>query len=303
MSADPAVRDPSPESLADAFWSARPGPPTPGVAEALAELWDQARAAWPELRVEASGFMTFVAERLDAQSVLPDAITALRPGDLLLCHGCLLGDPIALGALDVGYLASTPSLVRRMRLSAAEADDVRQTLAQRLLVGTERSGPRLQAYSGRGDLRNWIRTAALRTAQNLGASNARRPLADEQTLAQIVEPGEDPALGLLRQQYGEQFRLAFEAAVGDLTARERTLLRLAFVDGATSDALSAVYGVHRATAARWVASARDRLSARTRHRMMEQLGIGRADLQSIMRLIQSQLDVSVRRCLGSNSSI
>lgn len=291
----PAV---SASALASAFWGDRPGTPSEELAPALAQLWEEATAAWPEVDVEASAFMAFVSERMVDDAPRSDAIAPLRPGDLLLCHACLRGDPTALAAFDAGYLAATPSLVRRLALTAEQAQDVRQQLAQRLLVGTDQAGPRLSAYAGRGDLRNWVRTAALRVAQNLIASGARRPTEGDEALARAIAPGPDPALGFLQQQYGERFRQAFEAAVGELSPKERTLLRLAFVDGMTSDAIGSVYSVHRATAARWVASARDRLRARTRRRMMDRLGVGQADLQSIMRLIQSQLDVSVRRCLA-----
>lgn len=270
------------------------------MAQALVELWTEATAAWPEIEGEPEAFMAFVAERVPHDATAIETLAALRPGDLWLCHACLRGDPTALATLDGQYLASTPGLVRRLRLSDEEAQDVRQQLAQRLLVGTAQAGPRLGAYAGRGDLRHWVRTAALRVAQNLIATQARRPTEGDHALTRAVEPRSDPALEFLRQQYGERFRRAFEAAVGDLSPKERTLLRLAFVDGMTSDALASVYGVHRATAARWVASARDHLSARTRRRMMDALDVDRADLQSIMRMIQSQLDVSVRRCLADD---
>jgi RNA polymerase sigma-70 factor (ECF subfamily) len=120
----------------------------------------------------------------------------------------------------------------------------------------------------------------------------------EDVLKQGLALGEDLQLSYLRREYGEQFKQAFEEAVTRLTPRERNLLRFRHIDGLSSDALAATYGVHRATAARWVTAARERLATETRRLMMARLGVGRADLQSIMRLIQSQLDISIRRCLG-----
>ena len=72
--------------------------------------------------------------------------------------------------------------------------------------------------------------------------------------------------------------------------------------GATVDDLGALYQVHRATAARWIGAARERLAEETRRQMIEQLGIQPADYDSILRLIHSQLDVSVTRVLGSKRS-
>jgi RNA polymerase sigma-70 factor (ECF subfamily) len=54
-----------------------------------------------------------------------------------------------------------------------------------------------------------------------------------------------------------------------------------------------MYRVHRSTAARQVARTRDALLAATRRALMARLHIGRREFESIMRLISSQLDVSV----------
>jgi RNA polymerase sigma-70 factor (ECF subfamily) len=291
---------PSPAVLAAAFVRVRSPADVddePALAAALARLWGEARAAWPEIEIDPQDFIAFVADRVSPGPCQVSDIEALRPGDLLLCFGCLEGDTTALAALDAGCIANVSSVVRRLMLSSSEADEVRQQLRTRLLVGNT-EGPRLAAYSGRGDLRNWVRTAALRLAQNHIAARARAPAGSDDGLARAVAAVPDPDLAVLQAQYGRLFAECFEAATGDLSSKERTLLRFAFVDGMTSDALGAMHGVHRATAARWVASARDRLSARTRRRMMERLRVGTRDLQSILRLIQSRIDVSVRRCLG-----
>ncbi len=246
--------------------------------------------------------MTFVGRHIAQDADPTDAIKALRPGDLLLCFCCLQQDPTALTVFDANYLSAAPAVIRRLQLDTDEADEVRQLLRQRLLVGTGDGPPRLAQYAGRGDLRNWVRTAALRIAQNRMAAQRQRAQVDSTRLERAIASGPDPDLAVLQSQYGQLFGECFEGAVADLTPKERTLLRLAYVDGMNSDALGAMYAVHRATAARWVASARDRLSARTRRRMMNRLGIGRSDLQSILRLIQSQIDVSVRRCLADDTN-
>lgn len=294
------MREPTVQQLVDALVRELPEsvqavPRGEGLGDAIQAFWTEARQAWPELEVDVDRWMAFVAKRLGGAESLADAITALRPGDLLLCWACLASDASALAIFDASFLAGAAGATRRLGLPADEQDEVRQLVAQRLLVGTRDRGPRLEAYSGRGELRNWVRTAAVRVAQNRGATQRNH---DDSELQHLVARGPDPDLAVLKEQYGRLFRDSFEAAVTDLTAKQRTLLRLAYVEGMTSDRLAAMYQVHRATAARWVASARDRLSARTRHRMMNHLRIGRGDLTSIFRLIQSQIDVSVRRCLG-----
>lgn len=271
------------------------------VASTLRGWWAEAREAWPELEVDPVAFMGFVGGHIAADTDVVAALHALRPGDLLLCFCCLQRDPTALTVFDANYLSVAPAVVRRLQLDSDEADEVRQLLRQRLLVGNGDGAPRLAQYAGRGDLRNWVRTAALRLAHNRMAADRQHAKVDSDRLERAIASGPEPDLAVVQAQYGQLFGKCFEAAVADLTPKERTLLRLAYVEGMSSDALGAMHAVHRATAARWVASARDRLSARTRRRMMNQLGVARSDLQSILRLIQSQVNVSVRRCLGDDA--
>ena len=82
--------------------------------------------------------------------------------------------------------------------------------------------------------------------------------------------------------------------------RERNLLKQSVLFGATVDDLGALYKVHRATAARWIAAAREHLVEETRQRMIAHLRIGPAEYDSILELIHSQLDVSVSRVLGAS---
>jgi len=57
-----------------------------------------------------------------------------------------------------------------------------------------------------------------------------------------------------------------------------------------------MYRVHRATAARWVAAAREALFEETRARV-ESVGVAGNELTSIVRLVQSQIHLSLTRLL------
>ena len=82
--------------------------------------------------------------------------------------------------------------------------------------------------------------------------------------------------------------------------RERTLLKQQIVDGLGIDELGALYEVHRATAARWVAAAREKLLLRTRRAFMVRVRISSDECESIMRMVRSQLDVSLHRRLAAS---
>jgi RNA polymerase sigma-70 factor (ECF subfamily) len=90
---------------------------------------------------------------------------------------------------------------------------------------------------------------------------------------------------------------AFRDAIAALRKEERTLLRYHYLDGLGIDPLSLVLGVHRVTAARRLNKARSSVVQGTRALLTERLRVGSRDLESILRLIESQLDISVRHAL------
>ena len=108
---------------------------------------------------------------------------------------------------------------------------------------------------------------------------------------------EDPALPLDETER-RVYREAFAAALATLTPRDRNLLRQQYIYGASIDQLGALYGVHRATVARWVAQIRDTLLRRTRHHIGEALRLTGDDLDSAMGRIGDHLDYSLRHTLS-----
>ena len=83
-----------------------------------------------------------------------------------------------------------------------------------------------------------------------------------------------------------------------LSDREKNLLRQSAIDGLSIDDLAALYRVHRATCARWLEAAREALFSDTRRRLIDEAGIAEAECDSIIRLVQSQLHVTLRRVLA-----
>jgi RNA polymerase sigma-70 factor, ECF subfamily len=121
--------------------------------------------------------------------------------------------------------------------------------------------------------------------------------AGDDELAHRVGAEDDPEVGYLKHLYRREFKQALHAAVDTLDDHERLLLRQHALDGLSVDQLARLHGVHRATAARWVGAVRDTVLARTHRELIRRLGLSRGELASIMRLIQSQLDVSLPRIL------
>jgi RNA polymerase sigma-70 factor (ECF subfamily) len=144
-----------------------------------------------------------------------------------------------------------------------------------------------------------VRVATIRIALNLKREAARQTEREHAWGAQeFLAPTRDPELNLLRDRCGTYVRDALEAALAALDRDARNVLRMHYLDGLPSDDIAVAYGVHRATAARWIQQARSAIVSETRRRLRERLQLPPSQLDSILLLVQSAMDVSLRRLLG-----
>ena len=113
----------------------------------------------------------------------------------------------------------------------------------------------------------------------------------------MLTSGVDPALEALKAEYRTEFAISLREAIELLSVEDRTLLRQQIVDGMSIDAIGVAYGVHRATAARWLNRARGALVAATHQRLAERLKLPVEQIESVIRFVQSKLDASMIRYL------
>jgi RNA polymerase sigma-70 factor, ECF subfamily len=262
----------------------------------LDELVATGRTEWPALAVDEDAFVHHVAAHIPADDA-SRALFSLHAGDLFLAFACAGGERRAVDALEDRLAEVGPTLARQG--SAALADEVKQLLRQRLLVADAGERPKIAEYSGRGPLVAWLRVAAVRTALDLHRRANRERISDGADLAGL-QAAADPEMEVIKNRYREDFRDAFHAAVADLTSRDRNVLRLHFLDGLSIDEIGVIYRVHRSTVARWIARSRDALLEETRRRMREKLQLASGEFESLMGLVQSQLDVSIHRFLSQS---
>lgn len=262
---------------------------------ALTRAVERGAAAWPELAV--AGFREYLAARVPAAG----DVAAMAIEDLYLACACVAGDPRAIAAFSERFVRVSVAAVARSRRGALAVDDMLQLVLEKLLAPRGEQPPRLAEFAGQGGLRAWVRVTVVRAAIDLERGQARRI---------VPEPGDaefhledhattsDPELDYLKRHYREEFRAAFATALGRLDARSRNALRHHMVDRLSIDQIGALYHVHRATAARWVSGGREALLQGTRAALDERLRLGEGEYASIMRLIDSMLEVSVQRLLS-----
>lgn len=288
-------------SLAATF-VAHGGRPIEGADAALAGAVARARRARPDLGIADEIFVTHLARHLGAEPDLTAALAATHVEDLYLACACVAGVAAALATLDADVLPRALAYVRKVdRRAEAVLDDVAQALRVRLLVREPGKEPAIASYAGRAPLDAWLRVAAVREARHV-----LRRVAGKREVAQVRDRSDtrqtgSPRSGSPERAYLQREGLAsmgatLERVLRALDERERVLLRLYFVEGMSLANLGRIYHVHESTMARRVQTLRGRLLADVKR----DLALDSANLESIVALVESQLDVHLSAVLRAS---
>ncbi len=267
--------------------------------EELHRVLTLARAAWPDVELAPELFSTWISERTaDGQR-----LSQLRTDDLFLACACSVGEPRALRYFEEQVLVHVDIVLRRMAMTAATIDETKQVLRRRFFVHEGGALPRIVEYSGRGLLQGWVRVAAVRAAMRVVHRPKAQVEVDSSTIRAVASPGVDLEVDYLKRRSASEFEEALREAFAGLTSRERNILRYYYGERLTIDAIGVVYGVHRATSARWVRQAVDTLVASTRGIMTIRFRLTTSEVSSMMHMIESGVDVALRGVLEGSPSV
>ncbi len=250
------------------------------------------RSRLPGAALALDQFLSFSAR----DDVTESALIEYGP-DLFLTCACGLGDPHAIESLDREYLARAGDFLGRFRLSIDQQREHRQQLRISLLLGDR---PGILSYRGAGPLGAWLRITSIRLALRLfGRPGEPHEAADSDVWNRLTSDAPNPELRVLRAEHREVFSAVLEQSLRALQPGERTLLRLHIIDGLNIDALSAIYRIHRSTAARRLIAVRDKVHAAIREALGVQLASSSSELRSLVRLVRGDVHLSLERILDA----
>lgn len=274
-----------------------------GAIESALKALDRAgRAAWPMIPLDAEAFVTHVADSVRTQPDVGEALAALRGTDLFLSCACARGIPIALEEFDRVQLSNVTAWVKRIDSSPAFADEVVQTMREMFLIPAHGGKNRIGEYSGRGALESWVRVVAVRTALRIHREQRRTLSSVEPERHSELAGTVDPELDYLKMRYRGAYEAALKAALASLPDRDALLLKLHYLDGLSIDRIGVLYGIHRSTVARWRTRVRHSVLESTREQLQRRISLTQSEFDSIVRLVRSQIAVSIRTALGSPAS-
>jgi RNA polymerase sigma-70 factor, ECF subfamily len=286
-------------------WTGESCAPGDALGAQLADACRAGAAAWPAVELPAERFTEYLAERLDPALPPERALAATCVPDLYLTCACAARNPAALEAFESHYLSALVGQVSRIDPSPAFADEVRQTLRIRLLMGDEQHdrAPAILQYRGQGPLRRWLAVVATRTALNMRKEGQPWVSLDEAVMDASLD---SPELQNLRGVYLDDLRQATREAVteslGELTPEERNLLRWHLVDRVSLRKIAVARGTYVMAVAREYARIRASIMDRVRRKAQERTGLSSTEAASLLNDLASRISITISNLFDEPSS-
>lgn len=263
--------------------------------QTIAAVWAAGRAALTPLEVSLEAFTEFTRAREASWRGALD-----RAEDLYLACACASGGDGAAELFLARFGDRIPVYLGRLGSERDLVDEVRQIVLVRCLLGEADRPPAITTYSARGSLEGWVRATAVREA--LAIQRDRRKHVELGGSGTETPSEQDPELTQMIGHYREPVMRAFTAAVGGLPREHRTLLRLHYVYGLKTADLANMFRISRATLVRRIAEARERLFALLQGALFGTAGVPPEDCESVLRLVQSQVDLRLSSLLRETAA-
>jgi RNA polymerase sigma-70 factor (ECF subfamily) len=256
---------------------------------ALSQLFGWGSNAWPELQLDYCVFEQY----FDTRGLVAAAIERNVAPDLFLACACAHAIPGSIAIFDLRFRALIDSAARAYDDAPSFRDDVRQELHTHLFVADGDKLPRIAQYHARGPLAAWVTTSARRVALRMAKRRAAQKYAGDEALVMQVCNEQNPELAWLRTRYSDLCNEALLIAFRQLSQRDRLIVRLQVQRGLSMARIAIMYNVTQPTISRWMRDAREQILRAFYEFIREECDIERADLDSLVRLVQSQLDLNL----------
>ncbi len=271
------------------------------IGDRFTSLAQEAESTLPGVAHDGENFAVYVAERLPQDLDVLVALEKMHIGDLYLAWACARGDRFGLHEFSKHFNGVVSGALMRLANQGVDVDDAKQRVLERLLLTTEDRNAAILNYGGQGRLQNFIRTCVVRESLKLLRGRKREPSAatdSGEKLLSLVEESHDIEFVALKKRYREDLRQALRDALEGLPVEERTMLRYHYVSGLSTRQIATIVGASFKTVARRLTRIRATLFERTRSLLMAKANLRKTEFHSIVRLVESQLDLSLERLLA-----
>jgi RNA polymerase sigma-70 factor, ECF subfamily len=266
---------------------------------ALAAAVASATTAWPTLRIDARTFVAYLAARVGDVARPQKALAEMRVADLYLACACLMRVPGAVALLDREARPMISEYLARLEVDPETEAEVVQSLFVRLLVPDPQRPSSLADYEGRSTLGKWLGVSAQRVVLNGRRADDARSRLIARLAEQPVPPVRAAEDSLLRERHKKTLEAAIAEAVAALPKRDRIFMKMHVVSRVPIAKIARMFLVDPRTISRQLARAHRAVWAHVRKRLGSALRLSPPEVDSFVRGLQSQLDISLSGALDS----
>ncbi len=233
--------------------------------EAFALVWEGAKARDPDLRSSAEDYLRLA---------------------------CLAGCPGAAEAFESQYFGVLREVVQRICPDSDATEMTLQRLREKLLMP---ASSKLAAYASSGSFRAWLRVVATRAALDTTRQLGTSPRWDQDLSERLRDLATSPEERLVRHDLRELFHASLRSAVQQLPERERQALHMHVALDWSVTQIGRAFAVHRATAARWLISAKEQINRHLMKELEAKAQLDATDAIGFFRDVRSRLELSLSR--------
>ena len=243
---------------------------------------------------------------------IKDFIDGMQADDLCLILACERGDESAWSALVERFTPTVRSAARSASSNEDAAEDLAQSIWAELYglrIGKDgKRSSKLAYYSGRGSLAGWLRAVVGQLAIDSYRKQSRLVQAEEDTELDRIA-GDLPSMSegqavitasvknpeqVISNRFAEsEMQQALKAAVEELTAEDRLLVKLYYFDELRLREAGAVLGVHEATASRRLTRIHSDVRKRVSQILMEDKGWTKSETERSFSEVAQHLDADL----------
>ncbi len=214
-------------------------------------------------------------------------------GDLTLVWAALEGRATALAEVD----RLIEGLSKRAAGRAIEPAELAQRVRTRLLVAARGAEARLGTYDGRGRFKSWLWTAVKLELLQATRGAGQAPAEELDALTHLATSDPSPEARARSKKDSRLVSKSLQVALEALDAKERTLLRMRFVDGVSTEELGRAFSVHRTTAQRWIEAAQARLLAAMRVHLGREARLEADDVDALVNDVAQSISLRLSQVL------
>lgn len=261
------------------------------MAQAIMEAFERCQRRFPTVRLPIEVYEARINEILSPglgptdEAAKAETFAKIHHEDLYLAIACSHNDRVAWEHFADDYAPLLRNFAAQACRNSSESEDLAQEITARLLRDKER----LAGYNGRGSLAGWLRVivshAAIDRFRRTNRLTSLEELQERGSEAVPQNPEKRKEDETLDSRWGPVFTRVAADCLRRLPARDRLLLCLYYLQNVSLKDLGRQFGIHEATASRWLERIRRDMRKQVERELRKKHGLGSTEIESLWKWV------------------